>query len=199
MKVVIVGANGAIGTAVKKHIEGKHEVISASKSNSDVSIDITSIESIKNAFEQIGNFDALVVAAGAVAFNSITDITPADWELSFSNKLMGQINLTQIAIDYLNDGGSITLTSGVLSRECVPKGTCATVVNGALEHFVKAAAYEMPKNIRLNIVNPTVLRESVKQYGEFFPGFKPVDSNDVALCYQKSIEGIESGVTYLAF
>jgi hypothetical protein len=59
-------------------------------------------------------------------------------------KTLPQVNLVLEGFDYINDGGSFTLTSGVLNRDPIPGGSCAAAANGALDGFVKAAAVDMP-------------------------------------------------------
>ncbi|MNC55182.1 short chain dehydrogenase [compost metagenome] len=106
---------------------------------------------------------------------------------------MGQINLTRAAIPHLNDNGSITLISGILSEEPINWGVSATTINGAIEHFVKGAACELPRGLRINVVSPTVLEESMDKYADFFPGFVPVPAARVAQAYQKSVQGVQTG------
>ena len=50
-----------------------------------------------------------------------------------------------------------------------------TVINHIVEGFVKAAAVELPRGVRINCISPTVLTESVA-YHPYFPGFVPVDA-----------------------
>lgn len=116
--------------------------------------------------------------------------------MGLQSKLMGQINLTRAAIPYLNDKGSITLISGILSEEPINWRVSATTINGAIEHFVKAAACELPKGLRINVVSPTVLTESMDKYADFFPGFVPVPAAKVALVYQKSVLGVQTGQVF---
>ena len=92
--------------------------------------------------------------------------------------------------------GSITLISGILSEEPINWGVSATTINGAIEHFVKAAACELPKGLRINVVSPTVLTESMDKYADFFPGFVPVPAAKVALAYQKSVLGVQTGQVF---
>jgi NAD(P)-dependent dehydrogenase (short-subunit alcohol dehydrogenase family) len=75
-------------------------------------------------------------------------------------------------------------------------GSSASLVNGALESFVKAAAIELPRGIRINAISPNVFVESMEGYGPFFRGFKPVPVADAALAYSKSIEGGQTGQVY---
>ncbi|MCE9970184.1 short chain dehydrogenase, partial [Aeromonas salmonicida] len=159
-------------------------------------VDMRDPASIKALFAQVGQFDALVVASGSVAFNGLTEMTDEQWQVGLQSKLMGQINLTRAAIPYLNDKGSITLISGILSEEPINWGVSATTINGAIEHFVKAAACELPKGLRINVVSPTVLTESMDKYADFFPGFVPVPAAKVALAYQKSVLGVQTGQVF---
>jgi len=46
MKILLIGASGTIGRAVRKVLSEKHEIISAGRSGADVSVDIRLPESI---------------------------------------------------------------------------------------------------------------------------------------------------------
>lgn len=198
LKILIIGASGTVGTAAKNLLEERHEVITAGTKSGDIKIDITDPASIKSAFEQLAPLDAVITTLGKATFAPLGDIevaAPQDskhW-LGIENKLMGQINVAQCARDYLVDGGSITLTSGILNEHPVPGSVSPSMINGALDAFVKASAMEMPRGIRINIVSPTVLRESLGKYGPFFRGVKPVPAEDVALAYNRSVESFVNG------
>ncbi|MFM4732430.1 short chain dehydrogenase [Aeromonas salmonicida] len=196
MKIVIVGASGTVGSAVSELLAKDHQVIRVGHSHGDATVDMRNPASIKALFAKLGAFDALVVASGSVAFNGLTEMTDEQWQVGLQSKLMGQINLTRAAIPYLNDKGSITLISGILSEEPINWGVSATTINGAIEHFVKAAACELPKSLRINVVSPTVLTESMDKYADFFPGFVPVPAAKVALAYQKSVLGVQTGQVF---
>jgi NAD(P)-dependent dehydrogenase (short-subunit alcohol dehydrogenase family) len=109
---------------------------------------------------------------------------------------MSQVNLVLQGLHHVNDGGSFTLTSGMLNVDPAPLGASAAMVNGALEGFVRSAALEMPRSTRINLVSPTVIKESLAQYGEYFPGFEAVSAERVALAYRKSVEGAQTGQVY---
>jgi len=193
MKIVIVGASGTIGSAVSELLAKDHQVIRVGHSRGDATVDMRDQASIQALFDQIGTFDALVVASGSVAFNALTEMSNEQWQLGLQSKLMGQINLTRAAIPHLSDRGSITLISGILSEDPINWGVSATTINGAIEHFVKAAACELPRGLRINVVSPTVLEESMGKYADFFPGFLPVPAARVAQAYKKSVLGVQTG------
>lgn len=196
MKIVIVGASGTVGSAVTELLAKDHQVIRVGHRQGDATVDMTNGASIATLFEGIGRFDALVVASGNVAFNALTELTDEQWQTGLESKLMGQIRLTRAAIPHLNDKGSITLISGILSEEPINWGVSASTINGAIEHFVRAAACELPRGLRINVVSPTVLEESMSKYADFFPGFVPVPAARVAQAYKKSVLGVQSGQVF---
>ena len=120
-------------------------------------------------------------------------MTEAEIGIGLKDKLMGQVNLVLIGRDYLNDNGSFTLTSGVLSHDPIRYGVGASLVNGAIESFVTAAAIELPRGLRLNAVSPGVLEESLPSYGPYFLGHEAVPGKRVANANVKSIEGLLTG------
>jgi NAD(P)-dependent dehydrogenase (short-subunit alcohol dehydrogenase family) len=105
---------------------------------------------------------------------------------------MGQINLVRAALPFIADKGSFTLISGVLTDECTTGGVIGTVINHIVEGFVKAAAVELPRGLRINCISPTVLTESAG-YHPFFPGFIPVDAWEVGQTYLRAISNPITG------
>lgn len=196
MRVLIVGASGTIGQAVVKQLEERHDIIRAGRKGPDVSVDITSVDSIRHMYEQIGPIDAVVSTAGSAHFAPLTELTPELNEIAVENKLKGQINLVLLGMQNVNDNGSFTLTTGILMDDPIPQGTSSAMANGGIKAFVKSAAIELPRGIRINSVSPNVLKESLHKYGDFFPGFEAVSAERVALAYQKSVEGAQTGQTY---
>lgn len=194
-KVIVVGATGTIGKATSQSLSNANfQVVSVSFSGekTDFAVDIQDPASIKSLFAEIGSFDALVSTTGKVVFKDVTAIAQADWRLSFNNKLLGQINLVQIGSKYINEGGSFTLTSGILNVAPIAMGSIAATVNAGLEGFVKAASLEYSK-FRINVVSPTVVEEALDKYAPFFVGYKAVKAEEVANAYLKSVAGIANG------
>lgn len=194
MKILIVGANGLLGSAAAAALKGRHEVIEASRS-SDISVDLAEPDSIRRMFDQVGTVDAVISCTGSVPFKPLAELTDKDFRSGFEDKVLGQVNLVQLGAEYISDGGSFTLTSGVLAREPILTGAAASLANGALESFVMAAAAELPRGIRINAVSPTVLAEA-SGYHEFFPGFSQVTADEVGRAYVKSVEGIQTGQVF---
>ncbi len=197
MKIVLIGANGKIGELVQTAMAGAgHEIVKVGRKSGDFQVDIENRESIRQLYQAVGSFDAVAVAAGEVVFAPLSQLTAENWQFSLGSKLMGQISLVQEALPFINERGSFTLVSGVLNDEPIFASAAAAAVSGALEGFARAAAVELPKGLRINVVSPTILKESEAQFGSFFPGVIPVEGWRVAQAYKRAILGVQTGRVY---
>jgi NAD(P)-dependent dehydrogenase (short-subunit alcohol dehydrogenase family) len=196
MRILLVGASGTIGRAVAAELGSRHEIVAAGRTSGDITIDITDRASIQAGFQAAGPLEAVVSAAGHVKLAPFDDMEAADYEIGLRDKLMGQVNLVLVGRRFVADGGSFTLTTGVLDRDPIRMGSSASMVNGAINAFVSAAAIEMPKGQRINVVSPGVIQEAMENYAPFFRGFEPVPAARAALAYAKSVEGAQTGQVY---
>jgi NAD(P)-dependent dehydrogenase (short-subunit alcohol dehydrogenase family) len=196
MKIIIVGGTGTLGKAVAQELKKRHEIIVAGYRHGDVNVDIKDLNSIKHMYQSVGQFDALISTTGKVHFGGLVDMTSDDYLIGIHDKLMGQVNLVLTGLHYINANGSFTLTSGILSDNPIRSGSSASMINGAIESFVISAAIEMPQGIRINVVSPTILTESVQEYGNYFLGFEPIPAARAALAFSRSVEGAQTGQIY---
>ena len=199
MKVLLVGASGIIGRGIDAELSQRHEIIRASRSSGDVNVDLTDIDSIKAMFEKVGKVDAVVSATGKVHFGDFTEMDDEKYRIGINDKLMGQVNLVLVGRDYVSDDASFTLTTGILSKDPIRYGSSASMVNGAIESFVRAAAIEMKPGLRINAVSPGVILEAMEGYAPYFRGHDPVPAARAALGYAKSVEGLQTGQVFEIF
>jgi len=163
MRIIVVGATGTIGKAIVAALSGNHEVLAASR-KSKLRVDISDPQSIRAMFKAAGRVDAVVSAAGDARFKPLAQLGDEDFQFSMANKLMGQVNLVRFGMDSLADGGSFTLTSGVLAKAPMPGSGAISLVNAGLEGFARAAALEAPRGIRVNVVSPPWVTETLIAY-----------------------------------
>ena len=190
-KIVVFGATGTIGKAVVAALSPKYEVLQVGNRQGQFKADLAEADSIRNVFKAVGKVDGIVSAAGAARFAPLEKLSDEDFRYSLVNKLMGQVNLARIGMDYLNDKGSITLTSGILSHKPMPGSAAISLVNAGLEGFVCAAALEAPRGVRVNVASPPWVTETLKALNMDPSLGKP--AVEVAKGYVKSIEGQQSG------
>lgn len=193
MNVLVVGGTGTIGSAVVDVLSDPHDVVVAGHTSGDVQVDLADPASIEQLYDAVGPLDAVLSCAGEAAFGGLGELEDDDFSLSLSNKLMGQVNLVRRGLDVVRDGGVFTLTSGVLSQEPMPGSAAISLVNAGVEGFVRAAALEAPRNLRVNVVSPPWVAETLEEMGE-----DPTDglpAATVAQAYRKSLEGDMTGET----
>lgn len=192
MKIVIVGASGTMGSFLSNEFEKEHEVIRADRKSTDVQVDITSPAAIEKMYKKIGAFDALICTAGPTYVGPWKNLNEETFRIGAEGKMMGQINLVLIGQHYINPKGSFTLITGALTHEPQKNFANASAANAAVEGFVRAAAIELEKGIRINAVSPTVIENS-PQYFPFFPGEMPVTMKQLEYGFRKSVFGANTG------
>lgn len=193
MRILIIGASGALGQAAVNALKGRHEIVTAGRSSGDVKVDLLDPKSIVKMYKDAGKLDAVVTCTGHAHFGPLAQMSGEQFMVGLKDKLMGQVNVVLVGQSLINDRGSFTLTGGVLDRDPIRMGANASAVNGALNAFALSAAIELERGIRINVVSPTVLEVSAKKYDGFFPGHSPVSSERVGLAYVKSVEGAITG------
>jgi NAD(P)-dependent dehydrogenase (short-subunit alcohol dehydrogenase family) len=193
MKLLIIGGKGTIGKKVSANFSKKHEIIIAGRISGDVTVDIADSKSIKAMFESIGKIDAIICIAGEAKWAPFDSLTEDDFYIGLRSKLMGQVNLVRIGQDYLNTGGSFTLTTGILADYPVVMTTSAAMVNGGIHSFVKAAALELKNELRINVVSSGLVEDAIEKYETYFPGHNPIPMKKVINGYVKSVEGKGTG------
>ncbi len=193
MRILVIGGNGTIGKTVVKRFSEKHEVVIAGRNSGDVTVDIASTDSIEAMFQNVGKVDAIVNIAGDAKWDKFDNLSEEDFYIGIKSKMMGQVNLVRLGRRFLNQGGSITLTTGILADEPVDMTTSAAMVNGAIQSFTKAVALELKNGIRVNVVSADLVEDAYEKYKDYFPGNTPVSMRKVVDGYVKSVAGKING------
>jgi NAD(P)-dependent dehydrogenase (short-subunit alcohol dehydrogenase family) len=181
MKVVVIGATGTIGREVADALAERHTVVRASRSGA-TPVDVADPASIA-ALLQPANADAVVCCAASAP---LTELSDDAFVPSLHEKLLGQVEVVRQAMARLRDGGSITLTSGKIPVDT--RGSAGgALVNAGLEAFVRAAAVEMPRRLRLNVISPGWVKESLAALG--MDASSGTAASDVARAYVDAVEG----------
>jgi NAD(P)-dependent dehydrogenase (short-subunit alcohol dehydrogenase family) len=189
MRILVVGATGTIGSEIVKALP-EHEVIAAAHSHG-IRVDISNVESIRAMYREVGTVDAVISAAGSTRRKPLRELTDDDFAYSIAHKLMGQVNLVRYGLDHVADNGSFTLTSGVLGREPILGSEAISLVNLGLEGFARAAALELPRGLRVNVVSPLWVEETLREYR--MEGFRGLPAATVAQAYVRALTSDANG------
>ncbi len=162
-KILVIGAAGLIGAEVVKAL-GESECIPASR-NSGERVDISDPKSLAALFDRVGMVDGIVCTGGAARFKPWDQLTDEDWTFSLANKLLGQVNVVRYGLKTVRPGGAITLTSGTASQDPSPGSAIITTVNSAVDAFARAVAAEPSISVRVNVVSPGWVSETLQAIG----------------------------------
>jgi len=188
MKVIIVGASGRIGKEVDKALSGSHDIVRVGARGGDVQCDYTDPESVRQMFDQIGEFDSLIsVAGGDSTFKPFADLEDDDYRYGFERKFLGQIRLLKLGERFVRDNGSFVFTTGFLSQYPNPASLATGPLNAAVDTFVKNASSLLPRGIRINVVSPAPVVEPGQE------GQGLVTAVETAKLFVKAVEGKITG------
>jgi NAD(P)-dependent dehydrogenase (short-subunit alcohol dehydrogenase family) len=193
MRILVVGATGTIGRAVVAALSAGNEIVAVSRQSTAITVDLAAPASIREMYRSAGKLDAVVCAAGQAKFAPLAQLSDADFRFCLDNKLMGQVNLVRFGFDHVGDRGSFTITTGILARTPMSGSAAISLVNAGIEGFVRAAALEAPRGIRVNAVSPPWVSETLQAL-KMDPS-QGLPAAVVARSYVQSVMGTDTGLT----
>ncbi len=183
-RVVVIGGASGIGFAVAQAAlrEGAQVVVASSQEArvqaaaaqlgdgaTGAAVDVNDEASLAGFFARVGPFDHLAFTAGdwgGSLFAPTRDLDLAAAQAGFTVRFWGALAAVKHACPTLRDGGSITLTSGMLAHRPMKGAPVATAVGGAVEHLTRGLAVDLAP-LRVNAVCPgIVLTERTRQMPE---------------------------------
>lgn len=164
--VIVIGGSSGIGAAVAKAAaaRGAHVVLAGRRLARGVEnglrsepVDVTDAASLQRLFENVGRFDHLVYTSGPnVNAKTLVETDLVEAQENFNVKLWGSLRAIQRALPFLDEHGSISLTSGQLGRKLAPGQFIKTGINAATEALGKQLAKELAPR-RVNVISPGVI------------------------------------------
>lgn len=191
MKVLLIGGTGIIGSAIASLLKEEHEVITVGKANGDYQVDIMDSKAIENLFKEVGQVDGIITTFGGAVMGPYYEQGEEDVSNAINSKLKGQIDVIRLGVHSVKDNGFIISTSGNSGDIMMPNTSLITATNAAIEGYVKSTALEPLRGIRINVVSPSMVKESMELYNLNIPG--GVSAADTAKIYKEVMESDQSG------
>ena len=149
---IIIGGTSGIGKAIADQLKkrpGNVEVASRK-----TGFDVSNIAAVADFFANQSTFDHVIITAGSSApGGTVCEVNIDEAKNAFDTKFWGSVAVAKEAAKHMPQNGTITLTSGFLSRRTIPGTYVKTAMNAALEAVTKILAKELGP-IRVNIVSP---------------------------------------------
>lgn len=177
-RVVIIGGTSGIGRAVARAVlEQGAQVIVGSSRESSVSaakeelrgaeafvIDVRDEASVAAFFARVGAFDHLVFTAGdwgrMFGGGPLEALDLSAAASTFAVRFWGAVSAAKHAHKNIREGGSITLTDGMIAHSARKGAVIAGAMAGAIEHLTRALAVELAP-VRVNAVCPGLVKTDI--------------------------------------
>lgn len=173
--ILIVGGGSGIGFAVAQGALRDGAQVTVASTNAarlegaaaqlgaqSAQLDITD-ESAVAAFFADRRFDHIVTTAGDWGGPRRGPLVDVDIEAAhglFNVRFWGAVKLAKHGAKALREGGSLTLTDGMVAHRPAKGSTISTAMAGAIEHLTRALAVELAP-VRVNCVCPGLIRTGV--------------------------------------
>lgn len=176
-RVLVVGGTSGIGFAVAEAVrrEGATPLVASSNPANvegavsrlsgqarGVTMDVTKEGSVATALAQLGPFDHLVFTAGdwTSRRGPLAELDLEKARANFAVRFWGALAVIKQAQKIMSNGGSITLTDGMIAHRPTKGSALSTSMAGAVEHLTRGLAVELAP-IRVNAVCPGLVRTGV--------------------------------------
>src|SRR5262249_16781975 len=229
---IVTGATSGIGMATvrrfaeqggrvaavgrKKEILAKLETSKVKTYGVDLTSERETSDFVDRVVKHFAGIDILVNAAGIIATGTIENTTLADYDLMMNINVRSIFQLTQLALpSIIQRKGNIVNVSSVTGLRAFPGVLAYCVSKSAVDQLTRCAALELaPKGVRINAVNPGVVRTNLHRnsgmneeaYAAFVERSKtthpigrigePEEIADLILFLASSKAGWITGVTY---
>ena len=164
-RVALVGRDaGALANVARETAQGRDEafIVVADVTNED-----DRRRAVAASVERFGGLDVLVNAAGGL-ISGTTETTSLDaWDSMLDVNLRAVFHLMQLAIPHLETRqGNIVNVSSVTGLRAFPGVLAYCVSKAGVDQLTRCAALELAgKKVRVNAVNPGVVRTQVHRRG----------------------------------
>lgn len=117
---------------------------------------------VDDAFDALGEIDAIVFTVGVISRSAVDEMDPTDWQDHLDANVTGAFNLVRAASPHLQEQGDgamafLSASEGILRSDSL---SAYDASKQGLEALVKETARELgPHGVRANVVAPGFIRD----------------------------------------
>ncbi len=171
--VAVIGGHGDIGRCVVEKLKKTKAIDVFLSRNTEITINVTSLSSIKNAFNKIintyGTIDMVVNCAGDLIRKDVMFMTENEWDYIYNVNIKGSFLIAKAILPVFKKKGksSIVFVGSSSYTRGRPGYAAYSSSKAALVNFVQALAEETTEfNINVNVVSPGMVATPLR-YGNF--------------------------------
>jgi len=187
MNILVIGGTGTIGKEVVNLLKRDHHVIAIGRTSGDYQMNFENKASIEKMFNDFSDIDGIISLAGDAELAPYHSQPDDQINLAINSKLKANLNLIRVASNRLNKGGFVLLTSGMAAQDFMPGASSVSMALGGLETYVKSIQIEPYNNIRVQMIRPVVITETLKTFKLDLP--YSVSARETAKIYQEVVDG----------
>jgi NAD(P)-dependent dehydrogenase (short-subunit alcohol dehydrogenase family) len=154
---------------------------------------------VSEAVRVFGTLDVLVHSAGIYRRRPFLSTSMADFDEQWRVNIRAPFALSQAAIPYLREGGSIIFVSSMVALVGLKDSAAYASTKGALELLMRSLAVELgPIGIRVNSIAPGPIKTPMNEGFREDPDFEPALADRVPLKRWAMPEEVAPAAVFLA-
>jgi len=171
MRILLTGADGALGTVVAQAFRAAGDQVAAlhgARADDDVAASvfaagdlsdpIVARDVVARAADHLGGLDAVVHLVGGFKWLTVAESSLEDWRGLFSSNLGTAVATLQAALPHITDGGAIVMVGAASAQPASAGFGPYGAAKAGVARLTEALAAELrPRGVRVNAVLPAII------------------------------------------
>lgn len=166
---LITGGASGLGAAAAERLaaEGLRVVTADLSGTPDLHLDVTDVDAVARATEEVGPVDVLVNSAGIVGPNKpLLETAPDEWRRVFEVNVLGTVNTMRAFVPGMRDRGwgRVVNIASIAGKDGNPNLAIYSATKAAVIGLTKSAGKELATSgVLVNAIAPAVIETPMNQ------------------------------------